>query len=835
MAPWVALASALLSSPIETAAVPPRALVRDEAPEYPRAALLTRTTGEVRCRLLITAAGLVKGVSFGGDSEIAFQMEVKRVLPELRFSPAPAESVLEFIWHFVLEPVVESRGSATEQLNVEVLEAGKRSAVAGALVIAVGPGTGGFTDAKGRLSLSLTPGLANLLVWAPEHAFLQSKALVERDGDHQLTVYLYRKGPGELSATVEGQHKRDAPSKTQISSEEARNVPGTREDPLRVIEMLPGVARAPFRGGQLIVRGARAVDTGAYLDGLRIPLLYHLENGPSVLGEQLVERIDFLAGGAGAFYGRQLAGVVAVQPSRGDPEFLHGSLGADLAKSSASLAGPLGATTQFTLGGRISYLNPVIEFMADPKKPFEVPLFGDYQGSLRHKLSGGGELALLLFGSRDSFTTVGQGRGLEQALSARSVEFHRAQLQLRTPLGRDFTLSVAPFAGLDRSNSHQFGLGSDSGLDLQSARGTSWGLRSELTWKTAAWLEVRLGVDQEFDRIRYTYDRNLGGPLVASGAFAQFAGGGLRTLGAFGQYLQGEFSLGNLRLTPGLRIDLFHWSGHTQAALDPRLWARLAVAPLGDLFAYAGLYHQAPQVEELDPKVGNPALSPESAQQIGVGIERRFAGVWSIRVETFYQRRSGLVASAVARASDDGTISNPLQLNSGIGRSVGVEFLFRRELSSWLYGWIAYTLARSEELLRPGEQWQPGPYDQRHVLTLLLGMRPSQQVEFSVRLRFASGNPQRAVLGTVFDSAANAFVAVTGPVGSTHLPSFAQLDFEVNNLWIADTYKLTLYIDLQNLLNQATVEGLVYDYRYVQSSPLPGVPFSANLGARVTF
>jgi hypothetical protein len=118
---------------------------------------------------------------------------------------------------------------------------------------------------------------------------------------------------------------------------------------------------------------------------------------------------------------------------------------------------------------------------------------------------------------------------------------------------------------------------------------------------------------------------------------------------------------------------------------------------------------------------------------------------------------------------------------------------------------------------------------------MLVGFRPSTQVEFSARLRLATGNPERQVTGAVFDNLVGKYVPVTLPLGSTRLPAFAQLDFEVNNIWTADVFRLGLYIDVENVLSRRNGETLAYDFRYQAQSTFQGVPFSAAVGARVSF
>ena len=81
-----------------------------------------------------------------------------------------------------------------------------------------------------------------------------------------------------------------------VSQSELTTVPGTFGDPLRVIQNLPGVARSPYGLGLLIIRGSSPQDSGVYVDGHRVPLLYHFLGGPSVLTPDLIDRIDFYPG-----------------------------------------------------------------------------------------------------------------------------------------------------------------------------------------------------------------------------------------------------------------------------------------------------------------------------------------------------------------------------------------------------------------------------------------------------------------------------------------------------------------------------------------------------------
>jgi outer membrane receptor protein involved in Fe transport len=310
---------------------------------------------------------------------------------------------------------------------------------------------------------------------------------------------------------------------------------------------------------------------------------------------------------------------------------------------------------------------------------------------------------------------------------------------------------------------------------------------------------------------------------------------GIAHFGNYGAYLEAVLNLGDLRITPGLRVDALHWARHTHLVADPRLWARAQVTASTAVYAYAGLHHQAPEATELDPKFGNPELSPESAQQYGLGAEQKLGPQWTVRVEGFLQRRAALPFAGVARLDSDGTVTAPLVVNSGVARATGFEVLIRREISATFYGWLAYTFSRSRQMQRPGFPWEPTLFDQPHVLTILLGLRPSTQVELAARLRVASGNPVSDVTGAIFDSDTGNYRPDSRPFGEVRLPAFVQLDFQINNIWIADDFRLSMYLDVQNIVGRRNAEVLVYDYRFTRPDSVPGLPLLASVGVKVTW
>ncbi|MBS2025700.1 MAG: hypothetical protein JST92_25150, partial [Deltaproteobacteria bacterium] len=586
-----------------------------------------------------------------------------------------------------------------------------------------------------------------------------------------------------------------------------------------------------------IVRGGDAQDTGAYVDGQRIPQLYHLLQGPSVLGEDMVDRIDFYPGGAGAYYGRNLAGVVAVTTRKGDAERYHGGASIDLQKSSAYLQGPVDASTQFAVGGRVSYVNPLIKLILPAGTSQAVPVYWDYQGRVDHKLGEHDRLQLTIFGSNDHLDTIGDQRGSVNISDNQQNGFHRARLAWEHGIGDALSLTVAPAIGWDTSGTTLLGQVQAARPQTASSSAFSSGGRIELGWKPARFLDVRGGTDITFDRVSYQQDllfdeqlRGLGAPNAEQKQVQ-----GLQLFESFAEYLETELRAGPLKLTPGVRVDVVHYTGRTFLRTDPRVWARVGAWTGAAFFGYWGVYHQAPQAAQLDGNTGNPGLLPLRADQVGGGLEQRVNADWSFKIEGWHVWRQNLVFPVAAARLPDGTYSNPLLANSGRGEAYGLELLIRKELTGKVYGWVSYTLSQSRQQARRGEVWEATPFDQPHVFTMLLGLRLSPYVEFASKVRIASGNPLTTLTRVTFNADSGDYVAAQSPLGTDRLPTFVQIDFEVNNVWVSDLFNMQLYVDFQNVLARDNPEALIYDYRYLRTAYVRGTPLSAAVGARVAF
>jgi hypothetical protein len=107
--------------------------------------------------------------------------------------------------------------------------------------------------------------------------------------------------------------------------------------------------------------------------------------------------------------------------------------------------------------------------------------------------------------------------------------------------------------------------------------------------------------------------------------------------------------------------------------------------------------------------------------------------------------------------------------------------------------------------------------------------------EVGVRLQYTSGEPITPVVGATFDADTGNFAPLQGNPASVRGPYFFQMDLRAEHYWTFDKWKLSLYLDIQNVTNSPNPQLTIYDYRYQQSATVNGLPFLPYIGLTAGF
>ena len=101
--------------------------------------------------------------------------------------------------------------------------------------------------------------------------------------------------------------------------------------------------------------------------------------------------------------------------------------------------------------------------------------------------------------------------------------------------------------------------------------------------------------------------------------------------------------------------------------------------------------------------------------------------------------------------------------------------------------------------------------------------------------RLVSGNPRTPIIASVYDANNDYYRPIYGKVNSARDALFHQLSIRVEKNWKFKAWQIAGYLDVQNIYNHRSQEGLQYSYDYARSKPVQGLPILPSLGLRGEF
>jgi hypothetical protein len=176
--------------------------------------------------------------------------------------------------------------------------------------------------------------------------------------------------------------------------------------------------------------------------------------------------------------------------------------------------------------------------------------------------------------------------------------------------------------------------------------------------------------------------------------------------------------------------------------------------------------------------------------------------------------------------------TTPPYLNSGRGRAYGAELLLRHALTRNFFGWIAYSLSRTERDFNGGAAWGLSQYDQPHNLVVVASYQLPYDFIVGVKLRYTSGPLNRPVVAALYDANANYYYPVQSATYTRRLDDFFQLDVRIDKRFVFKEWMLSLYLDVQGATYRRNVEAVTYNYDYSQEAFFTGLPILPVLGVR---
>ncbi|HET6584270.1 MAG TPA: carboxypeptidase-like regulatory domain-containing protein [Nannocystaceae bacterium] len=700
---------------------------------------------------------------------------------------------------------------ARARVRGRVLIHGERTPLPGARVIPKDGRPAVTADDQGAFVLELGPGRHEFIVRAAGYDDLSTSVVLSANQELEFEYRLQPSIEGHRYRTIVRQNAVVGLSSTTLRENELRDVPGTQGDPLRVINSLPGVS--PLHGllPYAVVRGAAPGNTGYYLDGTRVPALFHVALGPSVIHPFFIDAVDFYPSGPPARLGRYISGIIEARTKSARRDRVHGEVEARLTRAGMFLEIPVNRAWlpdchekrrlkckrgpgkgALTLAGQYAYTAAILSLAQSQARI----RFWDYQARFDHPVGDRTEATVFAFGS---FDEVGE-KPHRDAMGNRVVPdpfvrytFHRIDTRLRQRLRNDGSAIYRVVFGLDQTG-------------VTNIKTNEWRIapRVDVRVPVNERIAIGFGLDQEFQFFRLDKQLDELEDVNVEDVALLFSE---RFVTATGGYLELVGQRGGFEARPGVRMDVYAQFGASPyvpnaksstyaIGVDPRLALREKIAPRWTLKQSIGLYHQPPSFPIPIPGIESFGFERGLQQNAQGSFGYELAAIpdrLQLSQEAYVGYLSNLQDYEIGQAAENEPVEELEDVITKVtGWAYGLETMLKLDPGMRMFGWIAYTLSRSTRDFRIGGH-APSNWDQRHILNVVLGYRISQKWNFGFRVHYHTGRPWTAPVGgeSVLD-------ALGRHRNNARLPAYFQLDFRVERNWRFPNWQLDVFLDVTN-------------------------------------
>jgi outer membrane cobalamin receptor len=712
----------------------------------------------------------------------------------------------------------------------------------GATVILEGTNLGVQTDATGKFQLKgIPPKSYNIKI---NYIGYLSKTLfnvVITNGNIQtFTIELEPESKGLNEVVIQtrtfGKRTETPLSIQSLSAEEIRSNPGGNFDISRVIQALPGVGGntggASFRN-DIVIRGGGPNENVFYIDGIEIPVINHFSTQGSSGGPQGILNVSFIqdvtlsSSSFGARTDNALSSVFSFKQREGNSDRLQGNFRLSASEVALTMDGPVSKNTTFLASARRSYLQFLFMALDIPIRPN----YWDFQYKTTTKLNDKYTLTTLGVGAIDEFKfAVPQESTPEKEYAIRSSPSvnqwnYTMGVILKKKVSKGFIqYSMSRNMLNNRLDKWQDNKENDENfrvLKIQS-REIENKFRAEVNKYSNKWKYSYGGMIQYVKYDNSTYNKVNNGVYDTSGNMIippleiKFASAiEFFKIGFFGEVSRRFFNE-RLSVNLGLRTDgnTFTNNGlNFLNTLSPRASASYALNEKLNLNASIGRYFKVPIYTILGYRdnAGNFVNKDNeyvSCNHFVSGIEYLPTASTRITVEGFYKVYgnypiSNLTGISLANlGADFSVLGNEKTTSSGEGRSYGFELFFQQKLTKSLFATISYTWFRSE-FSGLDNKLIASAWDNRNLISAILGYKFKKGWEVGMKYRFAGGSPY-----SPFDMEASRTNYLTlgqgvydySKLNTLRVSPFNQFDIRVDKKVNFKKVTLDLYMDIQNAL-----------------------------------
>ncbi len=848
--------------------------------EYPHDLQKKGIQGKVTLELLISEKGTVDSVTVVKGCHPQLDSNAVHAARQFVFSPAqtssePVAVLLEYEYRFSLSDVMVKNDTAIN-FSGTLLEKGTRYPIPDAFVTiefedtlsdTTLPVPFGYylqtigtyprqtleanklittTDSLGNFSFRGLPACSILVICIiPEYQKFWQREVISPAGELSVVYRPERESYSEYEVVVYGKSEEQTVSRRQLSKNEIKRIPGVGGDAVKVVQALPGVGRPTMGSGDVIIRGTRTWDSGFYLNGLRIPLLYHFDGIKSTYMAEALEGVNFYPGGTDVRHGGYTGGIVELLPRKARTDRLHGFAEVNLVDGSFYLEGPVHKKVSVMVSARRSFIGEVLATAFDKMEewgeniPFwMLPFYWDYLVRSDIQINDAQSVTLSGFGAHDSISVIsalqrGGSSEIEGAANRadQSTTFNMLSGNWKWKITNGAENSLEYGLTFNREHLALFGQFSTR------RQGVLHNIHDELTWELSSKVTLYPGIDIALSPVDLMMVRPDGNGVVRADTTDNWL------FGTVGAYLFAQVKpTDRLTLFPGVRFDYFPeldytgsvvpqfwkygkkspvWRGAGEPSL--RLAAQYKITPKQTLKAAVGNYSQTPQPIGwvIHPTWGNPKLPATKASQYVMGYLWNITDLLSIDWQVYTNFQWDIPRFDTTGANEGGQWVADVR-----GRMFGTELMVRYLNGKYLFGWLAYTFSHSERYIPSNKKWQLFEEDIPNYLQLVAGFHLPLGWDAGVRIQYATGKPQTPVVGRTLNENRQVFVPEYGKPLSERVDPYFTLGLRFDHVKAKKRFTYTVFLDIPDLLGAfySSAEFYMYNYDYTEREAITMVP-----------
>jgi hypothetical protein len=689
-----------------------------------------------------------------------------------------------------------------------VVDARTGTGIGKVLVLVEDGGPSTQTDIGGAFRIpTVAAGIRRLYVSVVGYILVRREVLVPAAGTVDVTISL-SEGTGTYTETVIVAADRFRPAEPAVAAQQVlgsadiQNLRGVlADDPLRAVQVLPGVAAGDDLRSEFSVRGSDFAHMNMTVDGFSTPFLLHtvraVEDGSSsgsvaMINSDILEDVTLLNGGYAQRYGDRTGAELDFRLREGSRERRQARVAVSGTSASVVGEGPIGNAKRgsWLISARQSYLQLLVERLYDESQGFDFS-FSDTQAKIVFDLTSSqhAEFTVLAghskleeqradLDSQDLFT----GRNASAiAIGTWRLTKSRGILTARALSAfNGFSNDTTDFVHLDKGDDREAAGRVDTSVSVASRLQAEAGIQAEWTAET---------------RFRQRFSNTLGRYRTINDFHAR----GTRS----GVYAQLRFTAGPLTLIPGARTD--HWTLTGETTASPWLQGEWKLSRVASIRGGTGVYRQFPEFQQAVGALGARDARAQRAQQYDLGFEQRMGAAMRWQVTIFDREEAGffrrpaaetrLVNGRVVRGSATAVYRASLD-----GFARGVELLVQRHSTRGVSGWLAYSYGRVRYADRETREAYWGDLDQRHAVNLYVSFRVSDRTSVSAKIRAGTNVPAPG-----YYAPEGGDYVVSSSRNTLRVPTYSRVDVRANRTFNWSRKRLTLFAEVINLLNRDNV------------------------------